>query len=410
MDLTLSNPTRAGLIYPHEEILAALGDPRSLTYEPTPRGLREAREAIAAHHALRGQQADPERLFLAGSTSEAYGWLFKLLCEPGDEILVPRPSYPLFECLATLDAVRVVEYSLPEDLHWGIDFESLERGRTERTRAVVLVNPNNPTGAFLSRAEWLKLQDWAALNGLAIIADEVFSDYAWNDVVRHARASTKVGTAEPLPHGRGSDPSHDREGAVSAESSSPHNQVRNAADSGRISTFEATGEALVFTLSGLSKVAGLPQMKLGWIHASGPRPRLDEALERLEWIADAYLPVSAPIQHATARWMELVPQIQAAIRTRCLENLELARQSFSTRSGARMLEPEGGWCATLDIPRFHSEEEWTLRLLERDGVLLQPGFFYDFEREALLVASLLSEPGVFREGLKRLEQALLSEA
>jgi hypothetical protein len=360
LDLTLSNPTRAGLVYPKEEILAALADARSLTYEPTPRGLAEAREAIAAHHARQAQSADPERMLLAGSTSEAYGWLFKLLCEPGDEILVPRPSYPLFECLATLDAVRAVEYSLPEDLRWGIDFDALERGRTARTRAVVLVNPNNPTGACLKRAEWQRLQSWAASKGLAIIADEVFSDYAWGDSAR------------------------------------------------RVSTFEATGEALVFTLSGLSKVAGLPQMKLGWIHASGPHPLFDEALERLEWIADAYLPVSAPIQHAVVRWMELVPQIQTAIRARCLENLAVARTAFSARSGARILEPEGGWCVVIDVPRFYSEEKWALRLLERDGVLLQPGFFYDFEREALLVASLLPQPAIFREGLARLERSLLT--
>jgi aspartate/methionine/tyrosine aminotransferase len=361
LDLTLSNPTRAGIVYPGDEILAALADARSLTYEPTPRGLLEAREAIAAHHALHGQAASPDQMLLAGSTSEAYGWLFKLLCEPGDEILVPRPSYPLFECLATLDAVRVVEYSLPEDLRWGFDFDALERCRTERTRAVVLVNPNNPAGVFLKRAEWQRLQSWAASKGLAIIADEVFSDYAWAD-----------GAAE------------------------------------RVSTFEATGEALVFTLSGLSKVAGLPQMKLGWIHASGPRPLLTAALERLEWIADAYLPVSAPIQHAAVRWMQLAPAIQTAIRARCLENLAIARRTFSARGGARILAPEGGWCVVLDVPRFYSEEEWTLRLLEREGVLLQPGFFYDFEREALLVASLLPEPKVFREGLERLEQALLS--
>jgi alanine-synthesizing transaminase len=370
LDLTRSNPTRAGLVYPDEEILAALGDARSLSYEPTPRGLAQAREAIAAHHALHGQSADPERLMLAGSTSEAYGWLFKLLCEPGDEILVPRPSYPLFECLATLEAVRVVEYSLPEDLHWGLDFDALERDRTARTRAVVVVNPNNPTGEYLKRAEWQRLQSWAASKGLAIIADEVFSDYAWGAGCNRASSLAPISTFE--------------------------------------TTGEAGGEALVFILSGLSKVAGLPQMKLGWIHASGPRKLVAEALERLDWIADAYLPVSAPIQHATVRWMELVPQIQAAIRTRCLENLAIARGSFSPNGGARMLEPEGGWCVVLDVPRFHSEEDWTLRLLECEGVLLQPGFFYDFEREALLVASLLTTPAEFREGLARLERTLLA--
>jgi len=365
LDLTLSNPTRAGIEYPREEILAALADARSLTYEPTPRGLKEAREAVAAHHARHGQTADPGRMLLAGSTSEAYSWLFKLLCEPGDEVLAPRPSYPLFECLAALDGVRIVQYPLPEDLHWSIDFDALERRRTERTRAVILVNPNNPTGICLKRGEWQRLQSWAAAKGLAVIADEVFSDYIW-------------AAAEPDEAKR------------------------------RVSTFDATGEALVFTLSGLSKVAGLPQMKLGWVHVSGPQPELAQALERLEWIADAYLPVSAPIQHAAVRWLELAPAIQTAIRARCLENLTVARTAFSARGGARILEPEGGWCVVIDVPRFYSEEQWTLRLLERDGVLLQPGFFYDFDREALLIASLLPRPAAFGEGLARLERALLS--
>ncbi len=359
LDLTLNNPTRAGLAYSAKEILEALNDPRSLTYEPAPRGLREAREAIAAYHAGRGQSASPDRLLLAGSTSEAYGWLFKLLCEPGDEVLAPRPSYPLFECLAVLDAVRIVEYPLPEELRWELDLEALERCRTPRTRAVVLVNPNNPTGGYLQRDQWLRLQGWAASHGLAIIADEVFFDYAWQE--------------QP----------------------------------DRVSSFDATGEALVFTLSGLSKAAGLPQMKLGWIHASGPPRLLAEALERLEWIADAYLPVSAPVQHATAPWLKLLPRIQASIRERCRENLATARAAFSAPGGARILEPAGGWSVVLDVPRLHAEEEWALRLLEGQGVLVQPGFFYDFEREAFLVASLLCEPEEFREGLACIERALL---
>jgi aspartate/methionine/tyrosine aminotransferase len=358
LDLTLSNPTRAGIEYPREALLEALQDASSLKYEPSARGLLSAREAIAAYHHRHGQRARAERLILAGSTSEAYGWLFKLLCEAGDAVLVPRPSYPLFECLATLDALEVVQYPLPEELGWGNDLDALERCRTARTRAVVLVNPNKPTGAYLKRREWRELQSWAAARGLAIIADEVFSDYGW-----------------------GKDPE-------------------------RVSTFEATGEALVFTLSGLSKVGGLPQMKLGWLHVSGPDGEVSEALERLEWIADAYLPVSAPVQHAAARWLELAPQIQERIRERCLTNLATARGAFSAESGARVLATEGGWCVVVDVPRMHTEEQWTLRLLEREGVLVQPGFFYEFEREALLVASLLPEAATFREGLARMERAL----
>jgi aspartate/methionine/tyrosine aminotransferase len=284
----------------------------------------------------------------------------------------------LFECLATLDAVHVIEYSLPEERGWAIDFDALERVRTPRSRAVVVVNPNNPTGAFLKRREWLRLQRWAAERGLAIIADEVFADYGYGV---ETGSGVLMWTHQSVP-------------------------APDAA-TGRVSSFEATGEALVFTLSGLSKVAGLPQMKLGWVHASGPDDVVQHALERLEWIADAYLPVSAPVQHAAARWLELAPSIQHAIAERCLVNLSTARTAFGAACGARALPAEGGWCVVLDMPRLYGEEEWTLRLLERAGVLLQPGFFYDYEREALLVASLLVEPATFADGLKRVEHTLL---
>lgn len=342
-DLTVSNPTAAGIAYPEDEILAALSDPRSLRYAPDPRGLAEARQAVAAWHARQGYAADPERLLLAGSTSEAYGWLFKLLCEPGAEVLVPRPSYPLFECLATLEAVRTVQYPLDEHREWAPDRDALAALAGEATRALVLVNPNNPTGSYLKKADWEWLQEFAARRGLAVLSDEVFFDYPFAD------------------------------------------------DARRVSSLAAPHEALTFTLSGLSKIAGLPQMKLGWIHVSGPSGLAAEALARLEWIADAYLPVSAPVQHAAGRWLALAPGIQQAILDRTSAGLAGLRAAIPAESGWRVLPLEGGWSATVEVPRVRSEEDWVLHLLETQGLLLQPGFFYDFERDGLLVASLLAE-------------------
>lgn len=353
-DLTVSNPTQVGLAFPDGEILAALNDPRALTYEPSPHGLAAAREAVAKHH---GRGADPGRIFLAASTSEAYSWVFKLLCEPGDEVLVPRPSYPLFDCLAALDAVRAVQYPLLELFGWAIDFDALDRLAAPRTRAVVAVNPNNPTGHFIRREELARLDSWAARRGIALIIDEVFHDYA----------------------------------------------IEAGPD--RASALDAAGETLVFTLSGLSKVAGLPQMKLGWLHVAGPARLVREASERLEWIADAYLPVSAPVQHAAARWLELAPAIQRAILERARANLALWRSVPPPELGVRALPVEGGWSVVAEIPRTRSEEEWILALLEA-GVLLQPGYFYDFERDGLLVASLLPRPAETRAGLDLLIQQI----
>ena len=349
IDLTVSNPTRVGLPYPEHELLAALSDPRSLRYEPSAQGLAEAREAVAAWHGV-----EPSHLLLAGSTSEAYGWLFKLLCEPGDSVLTPRPSYPLFECLATLDGVHVRQYALVEEFAWGLDISAIERSLSERTRAIILVNPNNPTGTYLKHDEWLQLQQFAAIRGLAIIVDEVFFDYAWRD------------------------------------------------DPRRISSFQGPHLALTFSLSGLSKIAGLPQMKLGWVHVSGPAALRDEALARLEWIADSYLPVSAPVQHAAARWFDCTPQIQARIMARTRRNLAALESAVGADSSWRVRPGEGGWSALIEAPRIRSEEDYVLSALEQQHVLFQPGFFYDFEREAFLVASLLPEPAQFDEALRRM--------
>lgn len=360
IDLTLSNPAEAGIAWPEAAILGALGDARALRYEPSPKGCPDTRRAIAAWHARHGAAVDPDDLILASSTSEAYSWLFKLLCEPGAAVMAPRPSYPLFECLAELESVRAVQYPLPEHWGWRLDISELEAYLAPGARAVVLVNPNNPTGTYVRADEWLRLQEFAAMRGLAVIADEVFFDYAWRPGV--PRASSLQG---------------------------PH-------------------LALTFTLSGLSKTAALPQMKLGWIHVAGPEELRREAMERLEWIADAFLPVSAPVQLAAPRWLELAPEMQARILDRVLGNLEALRRRLGAGSPWRVAGGEGGWTAVLEAPRIHSGEEWALRFLEEAFVLVQPGYFYDFEREAFLAVSLLPVAEDFAEALGRLERIFRS--
>ncbi len=338
LDLTESNPTRAGFVYPAEEILAALADPRSLAYEPAPAGLPEAREAVARHHGVA-----PERVLLTASTSESYSYLFKLLANPGDEVLTPRPSYPLFDYLAALESVRVAHYPLEYHGAWSVDLDALERAVTGRTRAVIVVNPNNPTGSFLKRHEMERL----ARLGLPIVTDEVFADYSFG----RERACSLAGV----------------EGA--------------------------------FTLSGLSKVAGLPQIKAGWIIAPPP------AIERLELIADTYLSISTPVQHALPRLLAAGAAVREQIGRRVREHLDWLRAAIRAAPACELLDVEGGWYATLRVPRTRGEEEWCLELLDR-GVLVQPGFFYDFEREAFLVISLLTRPEIFREGVSRLIETL----
>jgi aspartate/methionine/tyrosine aminotransferase len=293
----------------------------------------------------------PDRILLTASTSEAYSYLFKLLTDPGGRVLVPRPSYPLFEYLATMESVQAEAYSLHYHAGWSMDVDAMPHG----ARAVVLVNPNNPTGSFLKRGEL----DQLVRLGTPLISDEVFADYAF------------------------------------------------APDAERVSTLVDFEECPAFSMSGLSKVAGLPQMKLGWIVVSGPEPQRLEALEKLEWIADTYLPVSAPVQCAAEALLRAGEEVQRQIRERTAENLRFARELLAG-SAASILDVEGGWYATLQLPRIRSEEEWTLDLLEREDVLVQPGFFYDFETEAFLVISLLTEPGPFREGMVRVKRVLES--
>jgi len=351
LDLTESNPTRVGLVYPQDEILAALADASALSYHPSPRGLHSTREAVAGYYRDRGTHVDREQVLVTASTSEAYAYLFKLLANPGDEILAPRPSYPLFEFLAGLESVQIRQYPLRYDGVWHVDFDALEQAITPRTRGIVVVNPNNPTGSFLKRDELDVLDALAAKRGLAVLSDEVFRDYGF------------------------------------------------AEDVERTSTLAGDRRALTFCMSGLSKIAGLPQMKLGWIVAGGPRSI--EALEALELIADTYLSVSTPVQVALPRLLALSNGILQQIRQRTAANLARLREAIHG-SAATQLRTEGGWYAVLQVPRTRTEEEWTLKLLDESDVLVQPGFFFDFESEAFLILSLLPQPATFAEGVLRL--------
>ncbi len=352
LDLTESNPTSVGLAFPADEILDALADARSLRYEPAPAGLLAAREAVAdRYYAPRGTEVEPSRILLTASSSEAYAFLIKLLTEPGDELLVPRPSYPLFEFLAALENVRISQYPLLYHEGWSIDTDSIAGAISERTRAIVLVNPNNPTGSFVKRRELERLVELCREHSLAIISDEVFSDYAF------------------------------------------------AADPERVERLTGVDEVLRFSLSGLSKVAGLPQMKLGWIVTGGPQAERAAAMERLELIADTYLSVATPVQHALPRLLAAGENIGEQIRRRTRKNLDTLLAS-TANSANRTLHVEGGWYATVQVPRIRTEDEWALQLLDRCNVLVQPGYFYDFDQDGLLVLSLLTSVEVFSEGVE----------
>ncbi len=353
LDLTETNPTRVGLVA-SPRVLEWLARPAGLRYQPDARGLPSARKAVAADHARRGLEVDPDHVVLTASTSEAYAFLFKLLCDPGDAVAVPRPSYPLFEYLAGLEGVEAVPYPLRYDGEWHFGRGDLEAALTPRTRAVVVVSPNNPTGSYLKRDEADALLAACGERGLAVIADEVFADFALR-----------------------SDPR-------------------------RVASLAGRTEALTFALGGLSKSCGLPQLKLAWIAASGPGALLDDALERLEIVADTYLSVATPVQEAAPDILAALPELQAPIRERIHANLSALRERAAAVPVVTLLEPEGGWSAVLRVPSHHGEDEWCARALEEDGVLVQPGYFFDFPGEGFLVLSLLASPDAFADGVTRL--------
>jgi alanine-synthesizing transaminase len=378
LDLTETNPTRVGLEYP-AALLAPLADPASLAYAPTPRGLSAAREAIAIDYVRHGLDVDPAHIYLTASTSEAYSLLFKLLCDPQDEVLVPRPSYPLFEHLTMLDGVRAVPYALDYHGVWSLDLDGLRDAITPRTRAILIVSPNNPTGSMLKARELDAVAALCAQHGLALIGDEVFADYVFRDApVRETPSRDVRVAAADTPVAAGAAPS-----AAAGVSVLTQDRV------------------LTFALGGLSKSAGLPQLKLGWIAMKGPAAIVDDASDRLDLICDTYLSVATPVQRAAAALLEQGAIVRGRIHARLDANRRAIQRALAQAPGCTLLHLEAGWSAVLRVPAIGGEEALVLDLLARDRVLVAPGYFYDFPREAYLVVSLLPDPDVFAAGLDR---------
>lgn len=360
LDLAASNPTRVGIPYDGETILGSLTQAAGLNYDPQPKGLSAARQAVANYYREQHDafSVDAEKIILTASTSEAYSYLFHLLCNAEDEVLVPKPSYPLFDFLAELADVKLVPYPLIYDHGWQIDFASLYKAVTHRTRAIVLVHPNNPTGSYVRDNELAPLNAFCGEYNLALIADEVFLDYAHD------------GADRP--------------------------------------TFAANRDVLTFTLSGLSKISALPQMKISWILSSGPEDRVAAAMERLEIIADTFLSLSVPVQLATPVLLEQRKHIQPLLLDRLRVNREeLDRQLRG--SSCKRLDVEGGWYAVLRVPVTQSDDELAIRILRGCSVLVHPGHFYDFPQDGFLILSLITPNDIFREGVRGILSLVDSE-
>ena len=407
IDLTISNPTRAGIAYP-EGLFAPLASAAVAHYTPEPFGLLTARQAVASDYARRGASIRPEHIVLTASTSEAYSLLFKLLCAPaGDEVLVPVPSYPLFEHLTRLDGVEAAAYALRYDGRWWVDFESVDRMWSPETRAVLAVSPNNPTGSMLSCEETRALADRCAARGAALILDEVFADYLLDDGSPGsedpgATADRVSGSSVLAPAPSFVVPASSLVAPASSFVAPPSSFVAQG------SSFVASGSSdpgvspscLTFRLGGLSKSAALPQVKLGWIALDGSEPLVDDALARLEFICDTYLSVSTPAQVAAPELIARGAGPRQQILERVRANYATLRQLCGACPTVDVLHADAGWSAVLRVAATASEEEITLDLLERDGVIVYPGFFFDFPREAFLIVSLLPEPRAFADGVR----------
>jgi alanine-synthesizing transaminase len=354
IDLTETNPTRVGLAYPAEELAELLRRGAEVQYRPHPRGIPEAREALAGWLSRPGDLVSPDDLVLTASTSESYSWLFKLFADPGDEVLTAAPSYPLLDSLAALESLVLRHVYLEPGRRFALDPERVELALSERTRLLALIHPGNPTGAFLSIREQEAVLALCVSRGLPLISDEVFFDFGLADDPRRAGPAA------------------------------------------------ASGEALAFSLGGLSKSAALPSWKLGWIRAGGPPDLRRRALDALELVADSYLSVSTPVQRALPGVLALAPRIQAEILGRVRGNLAVLRTALAGLPAVELFEPAGGWAALIRISLPISDEDLALGLLDRAGVLVQPGYFFDFLTDDVLVLSLLPEPERFAEGVSRL--------
>jgi alanine-synthesizing transaminase len=351
LDLTASNPTRVGLKVDAHAVLRALSHAEALDYDPQPRGLYSARMAVAEYYASLGVEMSPARVILTTSTSEAYSFAFRLLCDPDDEVLIPTPSYPLFEYLAQIQDVKLVPYELVYDHGWQIDFHSLETAITARTRAIILVNPNNPTGSFVRESEREQLNRFCREHSLALIVDEVFFDFNLSEA--------------------------------------------------SFTSFAANHDVLTFTLSGLSKVSGLPQMKVAWMATTGPLEVVEPALERLEVIADTYLSMNAPVQHAIPELLEQRRDFQIQLMKRLSANLAELDFQLSSPKLLTRLDVDGGWYATLRVPVTRTDEELAIELLRETGVLVHPGHFFDFASDGYLILSLMTPEKHFAQGVSR---------
>ena len=353
LDLTVSNPTRIGLRYDESAVLSALASPKALDYDPQPKGLLAAREAVAGYYRQREEHGVPglhaEQIVLTTSTSEGYSYVFRLLCNAGDELLVPKPSYPLFEFLADLQDVKLVPYPLIYDHGWQMDFPSMEKAVTAKTRGVVVVHPNNPTGSYVQPHEMGLLNAFCRKRGLAVIVDEVFLDYQLGGRPR--------------------------------------------------ATFAANQDVLTFTLSGLSKISALPQMKVAWVVTSGPQPEAGAALERLEVISDTYLSMNAPIQWALSALLEQRKNIQQQLTERVTKNLAELDRQLAAQKVCQRLSVEGGWYAVLRVPVTRTDEELAIELVREKSVLVHPGHFYDFPSDGYLILSLIAPAAAFAQGV-----------
>lgn len=349
LDLTQSNPTQAGFQYP-KDLLNSFNKLENLSYVPDANGMAHARVAVADYYVRRNVACRAEDILLTASTSEAYSFLLRLMVNPGERVLIPRPSYPLFQFLLEINDVAFDYYPLVYSDGWHIDRQALANLIDDKTRAIILVNPNNPTGSFLNSDELEFLNTLAVKHQLALISDEVFFDYAWGK--------------------------------------------------GDLRSLAGNSKALTFTLSGLSKILALPQMKAAWIFASGPQAELKQAMARLDIIADTYLSVNTPVQNALGSWLTDEQVIQSQINERVKLNWQFLEANLDKH--AQLLKVQGGWYATLRIPAIKSEEQWVLEFLKEDHVLVHPGYFFDFYSEAYIIISLITPPEIFKQATNRL--------